>query len=309
MQNANEIGRLDLNLLVSLQALLEEGSVTRAAKRMGMTQPAMSHSLARLRQLFSDPLLVRNGRGMATTPRAESLREPLARVLSDARRLMEPREFEPGLARGAMRLGVSEYTALVVLPLVLPAVRRLAPGLRLDLEPWRAHSHERLAQGDLDLAVHAEETAPSGIFHRRLFTDRHACVVRAGHPVVAQGLTLGRYLELDHAAVTLTGAGPEDIHAALQRTGREREVVLRIPSFLAAPALIASTDLVLTLPRRLAKRLAGSADLAVLELPLALPLFPVSLAWHERRHHDRAHTWLRGLVAEEMGRAEEPPSE
>jgi DNA-binding transcriptional LysR family regulator len=300
MNQINEISRLDLNLLVHLQALLEEGSVAGAAKRNGVSQPAMGQALGRLRALFDDPLLVRGGRGMLTTARADSLREPLGRVLGDARRLVEPPEFSPGRVSAKLRIAVTDYTELVLLPGLVGRLRREAPTLELCIEAWGRASPSRLERGELDLALHGVDEAAPNLYRRRLFSDRYSCIVRTSHPVARGGLTLERYLEIPHAEIADSASGDfsDPVREALRQAGHERPVALRLASFQAACAIVVGSDLALTLPRRLGERFAASGGLEVLELPLALPTFGIHVVWHERRHHDPLHTWLRGLLGE-----------
>jgi DNA-binding transcriptional LysR family regulator len=310
MNQINEISRLDLNLLVQLQALLEEGSVAGAAKRMGVSQPAMSQALVRLRVLFDDPLLVRGGRGMLTTARADSLREPLGRVLGDARRLVERPEFSPGRVRAKLRVAVTEYTELLLLPSLVCRLRREAPALELSVEAWDPSSLSRLERGELDLALHGVEQATPKLYRRRLFSDRYGCIVRTSHPVARGGLTLERYLETPHVEVvgTSTGDSRDPVHEALRQAGHERPIALRLASFQTARAIVVGSDLVLTLPRRLAELFAAPGGLEVFELPLALPTFGIHAVWHERRHHDPLHAWLRELLGEVADRAISEPA-
>lgn len=311
MKQDREISRLDLNLLVHLQALLEEGSVAGAAKRMSVTQPAMSRALDRLRALFEDPLLVRGGRGMLTTARADSLRGPLDRVLGAARRLVEPPEFTPAQLRARLRLGVTDYSALLLLPSLICRLRREAPALELCVEGWGSGSPIRLERGELDLALHAVEEMPAGVYRRRLFSDRYCCIVRTSHPLARGGLTLERYLELPHAAVAggANGDSKDPVVEALRQSGHERPTALRLASLQAAPAIVAASDLALTLPRRLAERFAASGGIEIHELPLAVAPFGLHLVWHERSHHDPLHTWLRELLRGMFDPAARPSSE
>ena len=295
------LGGVDLNLLVSLQFLLEERSVTEAARRMPLSQPAMSHALARLRVLFDDPLLVRSSGGMVATPRAEALVEPLRRVLSEAGQLIRPPEFNPAALQGKLRLATTDYMTLVVLPQILGRLFDEAPALELDVEPWRRPgTWLALERGKVDFAIHAIDDAPAGFYRKKLFTDDFACVMRRGHPMAKKNLTLRRYVDLKHALITVTGSGKGHVNELLEKKGLTRDIVLRIPSFLAAPMIVAQSDLVLTLPRRLAMRFSQIAHLVVRDPPLKLGRMTFSLVWHERNRQDPAHQWVRTLFAEQI---------
>ncbi len=301
MHETNLAG-VDLNLLVALQALLEERSVTRAAHRVGLTQPAMSRALGRLRALFDDPLLVRATGGMAPTPRAESLSEPLRQTLAEVDRMIRRPTFEPATARGKLRITSTDYVTPVVLPRVLGRLFKEAPHLDLELQHWNRDSLRQLEDGSLDLAIGLFPDAPAGFYRQRLFSDDFACIVRAKHPVTREGLTLEAYTSLRHALITVAGEERGAADAALERLGLTRRIALRIPHFLAAPLIVAESDLVLTLPRRLARRFARFANLTFMDPPVEIGGFTISQLWHERRHHDPAHLWLRALLAERTRR-------
>lgn len=300
---------IDMNLLVSLHWLLEERSVTRAAAKMGVSQPAMSHMLARLRAQLSDPLFVRAGRGISPTPRAESLARPLAALLRSAEQLLRPPIFDPATTKAELRLATSDYCVALLLPRVVDRLRREAPGLRLSVLPWTASSRADLDRGTLDVGVHPLATGPSGLIRRRLFDERFACLVCARSSAAREGLDLEGYVARPHVLAGVTGIGKGHVNEQLERMGLQRTVVLRISQILAAPLSIAGTDLVLTIPRRLATRLASFAGLAVLEPPpeLSLPTFGFDQVWHERNHEDPAHQWFRGVVAEGGEAIDRPP--
>jgi len=290
---------IDLNLLTALRALLEARNVTRAAERAGLSQPAMSRALGRLRALLDDPLLVRGPEGLVPTPRAQALHEPLLRALAEIEGLIQAPRFDPATATGRFTVMTTDYTAVTLMPAVLTRLRREAPGIDLSLRGMGVEAVELAAANAVDIIITAlGAEAPSGFYTQRLYEDGYVCLLRAGHPAAAEPLTLDRFVALDHALISTTGRGLGPVDSALERIGRRRRVALRIQHFLAAPWLIAASDLILTLPRRLGQWAAPQAGLALLEPPLDVGTTALAQAWHARRHHDPAHAWLRGLMAQ-----------
>jgi DNA-binding transcriptional LysR family regulator len=294
-----DIRQADLNLLVVLDVLLEERNVSRAARRLALTQSTVSGMLARLRETLGDPLFVRSRYGLRPTPRAESLAAPLRRWLEDARALIAPAAFDPARWAGSVAISSTDYMQETLL---LPFVRELAgraPRLRVALVPLAVDGlSERLASGALDLAVTIPEFAPLDLPSRRLYRDRYVVAMRRGHPLAGKRrLSLDDFCRFDHVVVSPTGgafAGPTD--AALARAGRERRVRTSVPTFLLVPRMLQSEDLVAVLPRRLAASRAHR--LRILPPPLEIPGFDVVAVWHPRVQLDAPHRWLReGLGA------------
>lgn len=294
---------LDMNLLVALRALLAERHVTRAAARVGLSQPAMSHALARLRELLGDPLLVRTPSGMQPTPRAEAMTAPLQRALEDIGRVLaSPAPFVPRLATRKFRIATNDYMELVVLPRLLARLWKEAPNVDVRVVNLTARANDELAEGRLDLALgvvdrSGQVDAPQGIRSQRLVSDGFVCVVREGHPVVKRRLSLDDFVALPHALVAPRGEPGSIVDSALERIGKKRRVAVEVPHFLVAPHVVRETDVVLTLAARVAKSLAPLLGLRQLPPPVELPGFSMSMLWHERQHVDPAHVWLRGLMA------------
>ena len=290
---------MDLNLLLCLHALLEERSVSRAAVRAGLSQPAMSRALARLRDHLDDALLVRNGRGMSATRRAEALALPLRALLGDLDGLLGNRPtFTPASAERVFRIGTADYGAAVLIPPLLARVAREAPGVVVEVHPVPDDVGGALESGRLDVAVIPRRAAIAGLVWRHLFAEHFVCVVRGGHPRAGRKpLTLDDFCALGHIVVVPSGRPGSPVDDALARRGRKRHVVLRLPSFLVAPMVVASSDLVVTTPARLAERFAG-LPLVTHVPPLAIPGFRVALGWHERHRGEPGHVWFRGIVAE-----------
>lgn len=300
-----DLGTLDLNLLVALQALLQEANVTRAAERLGVTQPAMSRTLGRLRALFDDPLFVRAPAGLMPTPRAEALREKLDATLADVAGLISPPHFDAASARGVWHISTTDYGANSMLPQVLERLHREAPDLDIAVDIWREEQGFReLERGTVQLALSSVVQAPAGIHGRGLGDDRFVTLLRAGHPSLAQALDLETFLRIPHILIHVGGTDPRGVvDIALARIGRERRVAVRVANFMAALAMAARTDMLVTVPRTLAHRYAGPIGLVERAVPLALPQVRYALLWHERLHHDPGHSWLRTLFYEEITRA------
>jgi DNA-binding transcriptional LysR family regulator len=300
--NSAHVRGIDLNLLVALDALLGEGSVTEAARRSGVTQSAMSHSLARLRALLGDPLLVRTQSGMAPTPRARALAQPLARALADLRSVVvSGADFDAATSRRAFALATADYAAYVLLPGVMEHLGREAPHVELVMRPMPAAIALPLEEERLDLVITPYPEARASLVAQKLFTERFVCVVREGHPAVARSqrkLDLATFTALSHVQIAPRGTRGGAVDEHLARLGKTRRVALRVADFLVAPAVVAGSDLVLTLPERVARPLAGPFGLRVLEPPFAVPAFTMFQVWHERRRGDPAHAWLRGLLAQ-----------
>lgn len=293
----NVLRRIDLNLLVTLDALLAEHNVTRAAARLHLSQPAVSVQLARLREVFADPLLLPGPRGMRPTARADELREPLRQALAALRQAVVPASpFDPARSGHTWRVVASDYgESTIVLP-ALAGLRAVAPGARLAvLELNPPVLARQLEQGDIDLAFHIAGEAPANLRRRALFTERYVLAGRAGHPRLKRRPTLAQFCRLEQAVVSPDGGGFRGAtDAALARHGLARNVVLSVPHFLFLEAALASTDLVAMLPARLVR---GSRVLHAVEPPLEVPGFEMLMLWHERVHRDPAHQWLREHIA------------
>jgi DNA-binding transcriptional LysR family regulator len=287
---------LDLNLLVTLDVLLAELNVTRAAKRLAFSQPAVSVHLAKLRAMFGDPLLLPGPRGMRATARGEALRAPVRQALQAVERAVAPvQAFEPARATQTWRVAASDYGASTILLPALRALRTQAPGTRLavlGLEPARLA--RQAEQGDLDLGFHTSDDAPASLHRRALFTERYVLVSRPGHPRLKRRPSVAQFCALDHVIVSPDGGGFRGVtDRVLAERGLARRVVLSVPHFLLLPAVLAATDLVAMLPERLVRAPHG---LRVVEPPVAVPGYEMAMLWHDRSHRDPAHHWLRETI-------------
>jgi DNA-binding transcriptional LysR family regulator len=297
------IGDLDLNLLVALRALIAERHVTRAAARVHLTQPAMSHTLARLRSVLGDPLLVRTRSGMMLTPRAQELAEPLERLLADVSKLLAPaKRFDPAQSTRTFRVATTDYVELVLMPAVLARIWREAPNVNVHLRTLVGRGGEDLDDDKVDVLlgpVGMIGARRGSILTQKLLMERFVCVVRERNPSVGKRLTLEQFLALPHALITPRGDTGGIVDTALAKLGKRRRVAVEVPHFLVAPFLVEQTDVVLTLAERVARALAPSVRLRVLAPPpeLELPGFDISLVWHERHRADPALAWFRNVVA------------
>jgi DNA-binding transcriptional LysR family regulator len=293
------LSNVNLNLLVALDALLSTRSVSDAARRVSVTKSAMSHSLAALRALFEDPLLVRVAGRMVLTPHAESLREPLGRVLGGVTQMLAGASaFEPKKAERRFVIAAPDFFATLILPPILEVLSEEAPGIRLSIVPSARRGNAwMLENGELDLALGAVVDDAAGIHRSVLCTEAFACAVRRDHPEIGQTLTLEQYSRIPHLVIALgDDERPTWVDEALAKKGRSRRVALHVRYFMAAPLIIARTDLLLTAPAMLLAYFEQLVPLKVLKPPLALPSYPEEMYWHERYAADPAHTWLRELI-------------
>jgi LysR family transcriptional regulator, nod-box dependent transcriptional activator len=296
-----ELGAVDLNLLVALDALLSERSVTRAARRVGLSQPGMSNALARLRRLFDDPLLVRRGAALVPTTRAEALIGPVHDALELIRgALQTPSSFDPASERRAFRLSCSDYSVLMLVGPLVRALAKEAPQVSVEVRPRLANAGRALANGEVDLVVEpAEIMGDADLESLRLWEDRWMCCIWAGNTKVGRRMTTRKYLALDHLVYSMGAAGQPvalpDRHLA--RLGIERRIEVSVESFLLAPFLLQGTDLVTLIPRRAEAFLRRTGDIRVIEPPVELPVLVEMLWWHPRANADPAHAWLRERIA------------
>jgi DNA-binding transcriptional LysR family regulator len=297
--NTPDLARIDLNLLFALAELLEHESVTQAARALRRTQSATSHALARLREQFQDPLLVRSSTGMARTRRADELLPRVRKLLGDARQILtDVAPFDPRTARRRFVLAQSDYTQTVVLPQLLAHVAELAPGVDLHVVDLGHDLTRRLDAGAVDIAVHVIRHEGAGVLRRRLFTDDYCCAVRANSRLGRRKLSVEEFASLRHVLVAPTGTGRGVVDDALAVHGLTRRIAISVPQFLIAPILVSQSDLCVTLPKRVALPLVAVLSLRIFDPPLALPRLTVFMSWHERTKGDPAARWLRDLIVQ-----------
>jgi len=296
-----DLAGIDLNLLVAFDALMDERSVTRAATRLRLSQPGMSNALSRLRRLFGDPLLVRDGPGLVPTPRADALRQPVRDALDLIRgALDEQTGFDPARDRATWTVSCSDYSLLM---LIGPLVRRLAaaaPGVTIRVLPRTPDPVRLLRDGAADLVIEPAEIMPDAqLASERLFADRWLCCVWAGNTVVGERMTLEEYLRLGHLVYSMGRGQPASIvDQHLERSGVPRRIEFTVESFLLAPFLLEGTDLVTVVPERAVPHLRRTAAIKVLDPPMPVPGITERLWWHPRHTADPAHAWIRAHIAE-----------
>ncbi|MEO0602776.1 MAG: LysR family transcriptional regulator [Myxococcota bacterium] len=287
---------IDLNLLVVLDALLRTQSIKEAGALLGRSPSATSHALQRLRELLTDPLLVRAGSKMTLTPRARLLeprvRDVLERIEGVVRR---DADFVPERLERTFRVGATDYAELFVIAGLSARLGTLAPGVTLYSLPG-GRIAGRLRDGELDLAIGVYRDLPPDVHEQTLFMERFVCVVRAHHPVLDEPWTLEAFVSLGHVLIAPGGVPHGAVDRALEPLGHHRRIVRTVGSFLAAPELVATSDHVLTVAERVARRAAPALGLVVLDPPLPLRGYGLSMVWHRRDHADPVHQWLRGQV-------------
>ncbi|HEX4355801.1 MAG TPA: LysR family transcriptional regulator [Polyangiales bacterium] len=294
---------VDLNLLLALDILLAERHVTRAAERLGVSQPAMSASLARLRVVFGDQILVRSAKGLTATPRAERLREPLAQMMTLLGDMLAvPPSFAPATSQRTFTLIGTDFVELILLPSLMAMLTRDAPRTQVHLKGPDFNNLESRLATDLDLAVGYCPAASDALIKRSVFVEPFVCIARDRHPRLAEGLSLERYVELAHVQALPLGSTmyAAAIDTALAQLGLVRTIALWEPGFLAIASVVATTDLISTVPARVAAHVARSVPIAVHELPLPVASAEFAMYWHPRCQDDPGHKWLRDYVAEAL---------
>ncbi|KHJ68072.1 transcriptional regulator [Pantoea rodasii] len=291
-----DIRTLDLNLLKALDALLDERSVTRAAERLSLTQPAVSGMLVRLRECFDDPLFTRTQRGIIPTLRALELAQPIKTILAEVSELLQPKAFDPATAEITLKVAATDYALRAVIVPFMAALRLQAPGIRVAVLP--VNNEQLTAQferGDIDFALITPDTAPADLHARSLYDEDYVCLLREGHPLAqTDAFTLDSFCAQDHALVSYVGGSFSGVtDKSLAALGRSRRVTLSVCSFLVLPEILRVSDLISVVPRRLTQDLPG---LSVLPPPLAIQGFNKIVVWHERTHRDAGHRWLRELL-------------
>lgn len=297
-----DLKSLNLNLLVTLDALLREENVTRAARRLDKSQSAVSHALNRLREVFDDELLVRSGRGMVRTELGDELTEPLAASLKRLEEVVTRKgDFEPATSRAVFGIAAYDYAQFVLLPPLIEKLQQRAPGVDLRVRTLGGDSPTApLSTGEADMALTLglPEEVPGSLYRRDLFKLDLVSVVRRDHPRVDETLDLEVFCELPHILVSHRGDEEGVVDYTLRRMGRSRRVAVVVPHFMVAPHLVAETDMILTTAESVARRASSYLPVELYEPPLELKRGTVSMVWHPRSHGEDAHRWLRRCIRE-----------
>ena len=301
------VNRIDLNLLVYLDALLRERNVTQAANQLSLSQPAMSNGLRRLRELFDDPLLVRTSDGMTPTERALELEPVVREVLSKIDKAVQPRsDFEPDQAQRVFRIMASDYGEATLFPAVLAKLRDLAPGITLDIMTPSDVSFLDVERGKVDMVINRFDSMPQSFHQIHLWDDTFSCILNVDHPML-ENFTLDNYLAGDHVWVSKTGMGvgvgvnPDDVQRlgwvdlAINKLGKKRQIRVFTRHYQAAMTLAEQNDLIVTLPTRAALLKRDNPRVVLRDPPLDIPPLELKMAWSPLLQHNPANRWLRKL--------------
>lgn len=295
-----ELEEIDLNLLVVFRQMLVERRVSRVAEKLGVSQPAVSNALARLRKLLGDELFLRTARGMEPTPFAEQLSESVSYALGMIHSALNQRaSFEPAASQRRFSIGMTDIGEIYFLPRLMDRLAREAPSITLSTVRNQAvNLRDEMEAGKVDLAIGLLPQLKAGFFQRRLFRQRYVCLFRRGHSLDRNKISLAEFSEAEHVVVVSAGTGHGQVDEWLQRRGVQRRVRLTVPHFVAVGDILLATDMVATVPERLAQRMAGPFGLVYVAHPAPLPEMAINLFWHAKYHKDPANQWLRGLVFE-----------
>jgi DNA-binding transcriptional LysR family regulator len=295
-----ELHELDLNLLVVFNQLLVERRVSKAADALGISQPAVSNSLAKLRRLFGDELFLRTPKGMEPTPFADQLAESVSYALAMIHSGVNQRSsFDPASARRAMTIGMTDIGEIYFLPALIERLRSEAPGVSLStVRNAAVNLKDELEAGKVDLAIGLLPQLKAGFFQRRLFTQSYVCLLRRGHRLDKRRISLAEYGAAEHLVVVSAGTGHGKVDDLLLRSGIERSVRLTVPHYVSVGHILQRSDLVATVPERLADRLLEPFGLAKVPHPAKLPDIAINVFWHAKYHRSPANQWLRSLVFE-----------
>ena len=294
------LSAIDLNLLVAFDALFAEANVTRAARRVGLSQPAMSNALARLRDTLGDPLFVRTPRGMLATPRARELAAPVRAALATLETSLTGARFDPATASRTFTIAASDSIEILMGAPLVARLATAAPGVRVVIvPPARATDPTELLESErADVAIMNTWAIAPPLRTSLLFSQRLVVIARRGHPRIRRRLTMAQFTAVPHVLVAPYGTPGSIIDDALAKHRRTRTVAIRVSSFSSAPALVAETDCIAVIAERLARRVATWLPLQILELPLELRPVTIGQVWHPRVDADEAHRWFRGVLTE-----------
>ncbi|MDP1657547.1 MAG: LysR family transcriptional regulator [Hylemonella sp.] len=290
---------MDMRLLTIFDEIYKTKSVTRAGQNLDLPQTSVSLALGRLRQQFNDPLFVRTSKGMEPTPHAKELVKPLRQALQILQAATRQQVvFEPALSERQFRISMTDFSHLEFLPSLINRVSERAPSVQIEILRITPDTASLLESGDSDLAVGFMPELDAGFFQQNLFQQNFACVVRKTHPRIGTRMTENLYKRESHVVVTAAGTGQDLIEKTLTRKGIQRKIALSLPTLPGLGNLLANTDLVATVPVRVAQTLVRIAQVKLLAPPIAFPSFMIKQHWHERYQHDPANRWLRSQMAD-----------
>jgi DNA-binding transcriptional LysR family regulator len=298
-----ELTDIDLNQLVLFQQLMVERRVSKVAENLGLTQPAVSNTLAKLRRQFGDDLFVRTPAGMVPTPFAEQLAEPIGYALGMIHSgLNQHSRFDPASVQRSVTIGMTDIGEIVFLPALVERLRLQAPGVSLStVRTTATRLRDDMESGQVDLAIGPLPQLKAGFFQRRLFRQRYVCLFRKGHALARKRLTLADFKAAEHLVIVSAGTGHGQVDELIRRAGVERSVRLTIPHFVSVGHLLRRTDMVATVTERLAQSLVEPFELSYRPHPVDLPEIAINVFWHAKVHRSPAHQWLRGVVFDLFG--------
>lgn len=296
------MAKLDLEWLLVFDEVFKTASVSRAAERLDMPQAAASAALARLRRHFGDALFSRTARGMLPTPYAQAIQPSLRAVLEHLEQARAGRgSFDPARAQHSFCIGMTDISEVVLLPTLLNHLRRVAPGVQVEVEKISPESARRLQEGEVDLAIGFMPHLDAGFYQQVLFAQHFVCLVAADHPRIGARLGRAAFAREGHVVVSASGTGHAIVDRLLERAGVARTIALKVPSFLGVARIVAETELVAIVPARYGELMAARERIRLLPVPHALPQYDVKQHWHARFHTDPGNAWLRGTVAQLLG--------
>ena len=298
-----ELSDIDLNQLVLFQQLMVERRVSKVAEKMGLTQPAVSNTLAKLRRQFGDDLFVRTPTGMMPTPFAEQLAEPVGYALGMIHSgLNQHSRFDPASVKRSFTIGMTDIGEIVFLPELVERLRHEAPGVSLStVRTTATNLRDDMESGKVDLAIGPLPQLKAGFFQRRLFRQRYVCLFRKGHALDRKRLSLADFKAAEHLIIVSAGTGHGKVDELIRRAGVDRAVRLTIPHFVSVGHILRRSDMVATVTERLAESLVEPFDLTFRPHPVELPEIAINVFWHAKVHRSPAHQWLRGVVFELFG--------
>jgi DNA-binding transcriptional LysR family regulator len=293
-----ELKDIDLNLLVIFNQLLTERKVSKVAENLGLGQPAVSNALARLRKLFGDELFLRTSSGMQPTPFADQLAESIGYALGMIHGAINVKNsFDPAASKRSFSVGMTDIGEIYLLPLLMEKIHKVAPAVSIStVRNTSVHLKDSMEAGHVDLAIGLLPQLKAGFFQQRLFTQQYVCMFRDGHALDRKKITPSDFFAADHVAVVSTGTGHGIVDDILDKNSPQRKVRLTVPHFVAVGHILQSTDLVATVPERLAEKMAKPFNLKYVAHPIKLPQIAINLFWHAKYHKDPANQWLRSLI-------------
>lgn len=291
---------LDLNLLLVFHELLIEKRVSAVADKLGLTQPSVSNALSRLRKQFGDDLFVRTSRGMAPTPFASELAEPIGSALDTIRAGLNRRtQFDPASSTRKFMLGMTDIGEIYFLPKLMDALAAIAPGVSVSTVRNTAENlKDEMESGHVDMALGLLPQLKAGFFQRRLFSQPYVCLFRKGHPLDKGKITLKQFADAEHVAVVSAGTGHSRVDGFIESKGVARRIKLTVPHFVAVGHILSTTDMIATVPERYAMECVKPFGLTYVKHPLAIPEIAINIFWHAKAHKEPGNQWLRSVICE-----------